>query len=204
MMVVEITTGILFGSMTLLADGMHMASHAAALCISAFAYIYARRHAHDQRYSFGTGKVDSLEGFAGSLLLAIFALAMAWEILGRLLHPVDIGFNQAILVAIIGLLVNGASVFILGHRHEHGHVKDREYDVESGHQRSPGSHQHHEPHGPEHQYHDHNLTAAYLHVLADALTSVLAITSAEGTSARMACLRSGGSNGQAVITSASS
>ena len=175
MMVVEIATGILFGSMALLADGMHMASHAAALSISAFAYIYARRHAHDQRYSFGTGKVNSLGGFTGALLLAIFALVMAWESLNRLLHPVDIGFNQALLVAIIGLLVNGASVFILGHRHEHGHVNDREHDVESDRQRTPESHQHHEPHGPEHQHHDHNLTAAYLHVLADALTSVLAI-----------------------------
>lgn len=160
MMVVEIVTGILFGSMALLADGLHMASHAAALSINAFAYIYARRHAHDTDFSFGTGKVNALGGFSGAVLLALFALLMAWESLDRLLHPVDIIFNQAILVAALGLVVNGVSVFILGvdnHHHDnqdHHHLDD-----------------HH--HGTHH--HDHNLRSAYLHVLADALTSVLAI-----------------------------
>ena len=167
MMVIEIATGILFGSMALLADGLHMASHAAALSISAFAYIYARRFAHDERYSFGTGKVNSLGGFTGALLLAIFALAMAWESLGRLLNPVEIAFNQAILVAFVGLLVNGASMLILGHQHEHSHTG------ECGHHED--DHEHHAHHGTEHHHHDHNLRAAYLHVLADALTSVLAI-----------------------------
>ena len=151
MMVVEIAGGIIFGSMALLADGLHMASHAAALGINAFAYIYARRHAHDARYSFGTGKVNALGGFTGAILLAIFALMMAWQSIQRLIDPIDIAFDQAIFVAVLGLIVNGASIFILGHhqqdRHDHGH-------------------KHH---------HDHNLSAAYLHVLADTLTSILAI-----------------------------
>lgn len=143
MMIIEITTGLVFGSMALLADGLHMASHAIALTINAFAYIYARRHAHDTRYSFGTGKVNALGGFAGALLLAIFALIMVWESVERFINPVEIAYNQAIMVAILGLIINGASVFILGHDH--------------------------------HDHHDHNLRAAYLHVLADALTSLLAI-----------------------------
>ena len=151
MMVVEIAAGILFGSMALLADGLHMASHAAALSINAFAYIYARRHAHDTHFSFGTGKVNALGGFSGAVLLALFALLMAWESFHRLLNPVDIIFNQAIVVAVLGLVVNGVSVFILG-------VGD-----------------HHHDHEDHHHHHDHNLKSAYLHVLADALTSILAI-----------------------------
>lgn len=153
MMAIEIVAGILFGSIALLADGLHMASHTIALAISVYAYVYARRHANDRGFSFGTGKVNALGGFTGAVLLAVFALMMAWESLERLFNPVEIAFNQAILVAILGLLVNGASVFILGEQHEHDH-----------------GHDHHH----EHQR-DHNRRAAYLHVLADALTSVLAI-----------------------------
>ena len=154
MMVVEITAGIVFGSMALLADGLHMASHAVALGINAFAYIYARRNAHNTKFSFGTGKVNALGGYSGAVLLVLFALLMAAESAGRFVFPVTIEFNQAIFVAVIGLAVNGASVFILGHRHE------------------PTAHEHH-PH--DHHHHDHNLRSAYLHVLADALTSLLAI-----------------------------
>lgn len=154
MMVVEIAAGVIFGSMALLADGLHMASHAAALTINAFAYVYARRHAHDMRFSFGTGKVNALGGFTGAVLLAIFALIMAWESFDRIIHPVPIAFDQAIVVAILGLIVNGVSVFILGHEHD--------------------EHEHHHDHHHTH-HHDHNLKAAYLHVLADALTSLLAI-----------------------------
>ena len=154
MMVVEIITGMLFGSMALLADGLHMASHAAALSINAFAYIYARRHAHDKRFSFGTGKVNALGGFSGAVLLAVFAVMMAVESVVRLVNPVAIAFNQAIYVAIIGLVVNGLSMLILGHK--------------------DGSH-HGNDHGHDHHHHDHNLRSAYLHVLADALTSFLAI-----------------------------
>ena len=149
MMVIEVAAGIAFGSMALLADGLHMASHAAALSINVFAYVYARRHARDTRYSFGTGKVNALGGFSGAVLLAIFALIMTWESINRMVHPVTIQFNQAIVVAIVGLVVNGASVFILGHQHEH--------------------------HDDADTHHDHNLRAAYFHVMADALTSLLAI-----------------------------
>ena len=155
MMVVEITAGILFGSMALLADGLHMSSHAAALSINAFAYVYARKNAHNPSFSFGTGKVNALGGFSGAILLAVFALLMAWESSNRLIEPVDIIFNQAILVAVIGLIVNGVSVFLLG-------VKGAEHEHDG-----VGEHQEHD--------HDHNLKSAYLHVLTDALTSVLAI-----------------------------
>ncbi len=151
-MVVEIVAGIVYGSMALLADGLHMASHTSALGITAFAYIYARRHALDRRYSFGTGKVNALAGFTGAILLAVFALIMAIESFRRLVAPVPIAFNEAILVSVVGLLVNGVSVFILGGGEHHHH----------------GDHHHHD-HG------DHSLRSAYLHVVADALTSLLAI-----------------------------
>ncbi len=151
-MAVEIAAGLVFGSMALLADGLHMASHAVALSVNAFAYVYARRHADDRRYSFGTGKINTLGGFSGAVLLAVFAFLMTWKSLGRLANPVEIIFNQAILVAVLGLLVNGLSIFILGAHESSDHADD----------------------APEH-HHDHNLRSAYLHVMADALTSVLAI-----------------------------
>lgn len=169
MMVVEIGAGIAFGSMALLADGLHMASHALALGIAAFAYVYARRHADDPRFSFGTGKVSALSGFTSALLLLGFAAVMAVESVQRLLAPVDIAFGQAILVAVIGLVVNGVSMFLLGgHGHHDGHDHSDHHDEEDGHGRAHHDHAHHH-HG------DHNLRAAYLHVLADALTSLLAI-----------------------------
>lgn len=159
-MVVEITAGSIYGSLALLADGVHMGSHAVALGIAAFAYIYARRHAHDQRFSFGTGKVNALGGFTGAVLLAAFALFIAVESIGRFIHPVTIVFDKAIAVAVIGLLVNGVSAWILGgDGHDHGHE----------HSHSHG--EHHE----SHHHDDHNRRAAYFHVLADALTSVMAI-----------------------------
>lgn len=170
MMVVEITSGIIFGSMALLADGLHMASHAAALAINVFAYVYARRHAHDAKYSFGTGKVNALGGFTGAVLLAVFALMMAWESVNRILQPVEIAFDQAIFVAVIGLIVNGASVLILGHRHNHHHDHDGQYNrIHDG-----NKYTNYEPRDQRHN-HDHNLRSAYLHVLADTLTSLLAI-----------------------------
>src|SRR6188472_3701152 len=110
MMVVEVAAGAAFGSMALLADGLHMASHAAALGINAFAYVYARRHAHDDSFSFGTGKINTLGGFTGAVLLAGFALLMVSESLQRLVSPVSIDFDHAILVAVLGLIVNGASM----------------------------------------------------------------------------------------------
>lgn len=154
MMAVEIFAGLIYGSMALLADGLHMASHTVALGITAFAYVYARHNAHNPAFSFGTGKVNALGGFAGAILLAVFALYMAFESIARLIHPVDIAFDQAIFVAVLGLIVNGVSVLILGgdgHTHAHGHAHDHHHD------------------------HDHSLRSAYLHVMADALTSVLAI-----------------------------
>ena len=163
-MILEITAGIVYGSMALLADGLHMASHASALAISLFAYIYARRNAHNDRFCFGTGKVNSLAGFTGAVLLAMFALAMVWESLHRMVEPVPIAFNQALVVAFLGLLVNSVSVVILngGHLRQNGH-HDEEVDGTTALQHHDGSE------------HDHNLRSAYLHVLADALTSLLAI-----------------------------
>ena len=124
MMVVELAAGVMFGSMALLADGLHMASHAVALGINAYAYAYARRHAHDASYSFGTGKVNTLGGFTGAVLLAAFAVLMASESVQRLVVPVPIAFDQAILVAVVGLVVNGVSMLILGHHHDadHDHI----------------------------------------------------------------------------------
>jgi len=168
MMFVEIAAGIVFGSMALLADGLHMASHAVALGINAYAYVYARRHAHDASFSFGTGKVNTLGGFTGAVLLAGFALLMASESIQRLVVPVAIAFDRAILVAVVGLLVNGLSMLILKHRHDDG----------SDHHHDDHDHDHDHDHGGSHEQgggHDHNLVSAYLHVLADALTSVLAI-----------------------------
>jgi len=152
-MIVEIAAGLAYGSMALLADGWHMGTHVAALAISVFAYRYARRHAHDARYTFGAGKVGVLGGFASAVALAVVALLMAIESVQRFFTPHAIQFNQAILVAGIGFLVNFVSALLLRDRHTHEHGRE-----------SAHSHQH-----------DHNLRAAYLHVVADALTSLLAI-----------------------------
>jgi cation diffusion facilitator family transporter len=160
-MVVEVVAGLAFGSMALLADGLHMASHATALGIAVLVYVYARRRAGDSRFAFGTGKVNALGGYTSALLLTGFALYMAVESAARFLAPVAIAFDQAILVAVVGLLVNGVSVAILGIRHN-GDGPDRRGD-------------HYDHHHGHHHTHDHNLRGAYLHVLADALTSVLAI-----------------------------
>ena len=148
MMVVEIAAGMIFGSMALLADGWHMGTHAVALGIAAAAYRFARLHADSPHFSFGTGKVGELGGFASAVVLAVIALLMAVESIGRLLAPQPIRFSEAIAVAAVGLAVNVASAFML---------KDHESE-------------HHEGH-----HHDHNLKAAYLHVLADALGSWIAL-----------------------------
>jgi cation diffusion facilitator family transporter len=161
-MVVEIAAGVAFGSMALLADGLHMASHATALGIAVFAYAYTRRFAADPRYCFGIGKVNALAGFTSAVLLALFAAGMVVESIERVIAPVNIAFNQALVVAVIGLLVNGVSVLILAVPHDHHH---HEHDHHHNHHR----HDHH--HGGS----DHNLHGAYLHVLADSLTSILAI-----------------------------
>jgi cation diffusion facilitator family transporter len=153
MMIVEIVGGTIYGSMALVADGWHMSTHAGALAIAAFAYRYARGHARDARFSFGTGKVGELAGYSSALILGVIALLIGYQSVTRLLSPVAIRFEEATLIAIIGLGVNLASAWLL---QEHDHEHEHEHD--SG-----------------HHHHDHNLRAAYLHVLADAMTSVLAI-----------------------------
>lgn len=168
-MVLEVMGGIFFGSMALLADGIHMGSHAMAVGISFFAYIYTRRHARDRRFSFGAGKVASLAGYTGALLLVLFALLMAGESVRRLVFPISIGFNGAILVAFLGLLVNGVCLLILGgggDKHGHGEEDHPHPHGGRGDAKTGAHHHHHE---------DHSLLSAYLHVLADLLTSVLAI-----------------------------
>ncbi|WP_447400842.1 CDF family Co(II)/Ni(II) efflux transporter DmeF [Vibrio harveyi] len=158
-MVVEIAAGTMFGSMALLADGWHMGTHAAAFCITLFAYRYAKQNAHNDRFSFGTGKVSVLGGFTSAIALGIVALMMMVESIHRLFNPESIQFNEAIMVAVIGLVVNLASMLLLQDHHHHGH-----------------DHHDHHSHDHEHEHHhDHNLTAAYFHVLADTLTSLLAI-----------------------------
>ena len=149
MMIAEIAAGSLFNSMALLADGWHMSTHAGALGIAAFAYSFARKHADDPRFAFGTGKVGALGGFTSAVILGIVALLMVWESAGRLGSAQTIAFDEALWVAVVGLAVNLVSAAILGgHDHDHEH---------------------------SHAHHDHNLRAAYVHVVADAFTYVLAI-----------------------------
>ena len=162
MMVVEITGGTLFGSLALVVDGWHMSTHAAALTISATAYNYARRHATNPRFAFGTGKLGDLAGYTSAVVLGMIALLIAYESVQRLLHPVSIAYGEAIAIAALGLAVNLASAWLLhddDHHHHHGHDHDPNDD--------------HDHHG---HVKDLNLRAAYVHVLADAVTSVLAIT----------------------------
>lgn len=155
-MVIEIVAGVAFGSMALLADGWHMGTHVAAFLITLFAYSYSRKNANNPDFTFGPGKINVLGGFASAVALAVVALIMAVESVGRFFSPVEIHYGQSILVAVVGLVVNVVSAFLLhgshGHDHHHGHS-----------------------HGHENHHEDHNLKAAYFHVLADALTSVLAI-----------------------------
>lgn len=164
MMAGEIVAGTVFNSMSLLADGWHMATHAGALAISGFAYVYARRHAGDARYTFGTGKVGDLAAYTSALILLGVAFVIAWDSAARLTNPVPIAFSEAIAVAVLGLGVNVVSAALLarneGHEHTHGHEHAHIHEKEHA----------HAGHG-----HDRNLRAAYMHVLADALTSVLAI-----------------------------
>ena len=148
-MVVEIVAGIAFGSMALLADGLHMASHTVALGLALFAYIYCRRHAGDPRFAFGTGKVNSLGGYTSALLLAGFAVYMVVESVSRLVTPVPIVFDAAIAVAVIGLIVNGVSVLILDVRH-----REPEHDTDA-HRHGPASHAHDYGHGHSHDGHGH-------------------------------------------------
>ncbi len=169
MMVGEIVGGTVFGSLALVADGWHMSTHAAALTISALAYSYARRHLHDDRFAFGTGKLGDLASFASAIILGMIALLIGYESVQRLMNPVAIWYDEAIAIAVLGLGVNLASAWLLrddhGHDHHHHHHGHADHDGYHGHEHD---HEHHHDR-------DLNLRAAYIHVLADALTSVLAI-----------------------------
>lgn len=163
MMIGEIVAGLLFNSMALLADGFHMATHAGALTVAAIAYLLARRYASERRFTFGTGKIGDLAGFASALVLGLVALGIAIESLVRFVNPQPVAFFEATLIAVLGLLVNLLSAALLGpdhHHHDHAH-------------------DHHDHESADHDR-DNNLRSAYVHVLADALTSVLAIAALLG------------------------
>src|SRR5579863_1719824 len=195
MMVVEISAGWIFKSMALLADGWHMSSHAIALGLSAAAYTLARRLRRDERFAFGTWKIEILGGYTSAILLVGVVIYMAYESAARLMHPAPIAFNEAIGIACLGLLVNLCSAWLLagasgaGHGHSHvagpgaGHDHDHAGEHRHAHQQV-----HREPavHGPGHgntdhaHHHDLNLRSAFIHVAADAATSVLAIGALTG------------------------
>jgi cation diffusion facilitator family transporter len=170
MMVAEIVGGLLFGSIALVADGLHMSTHASALLLAALAYRYARRHADDPRFSFGTGKLGDLAGFSSAIVLAMIAVLIGYEAVSRLIAPVPISFNEAIPIAVLGLIVNVVSALLLsgGGGHDHGHSHDHAH-----------GHSHDHAHGDAHAHgkahRDNNMRAAIIHVLADAVVSVLVI-----------------------------
>jgi cation diffusion facilitator family transporter len=177
MMAVEIVGGLLFGSIALVADGLHMSTHASALLLAALAYRYARRYANDERFSFGTGKLGDLAGFTSAIVLAMIAILIGYEAIARFIWPVAINFNEAIPIAGLGLLVNVASVLLLnggarGHEHEHGHAHAHSHADGHGHDWS--DHADHE-HAGAHAHRDNNMRAAIVHVLADAAVSLLVI-----------------------------
>ena len=168
MMVAEIVGGILFGSIALVADGLHMSTHASALLLAALAYSYARRHAEDARFSFGTGKLGDLAGFTSAIVLAMIALLIGYEAVLRFIWPVPISFDEAIPIACLGLAVNVASVLLLGgggHQHAHDHHAHAH----------GGEHEHAHEHAHAAAHRDNNMRAAVIHVLADAAVSVLVI-----------------------------
>jgi cation diffusion facilitator family transporter len=170
MMIAEIVGGLLFGSIALIADGLHMSTHASALLLAALAYSYARRHAEDDRFSFGTGKLGDLAGFTSAIVLAMIALLIGYEAATRLIWPVPIDFNQAIPIAVLGLVVNIVSAILLGggnrqHGHEHGH-----HHAHAGHDDHRGH-----VHAGRAAHRDNNLRAAVVHVFADAAVSILVI-----------------------------
>jgi cation diffusion facilitator family transporter len=166
MMIAEIVGGMLFGSLALVADGLHMSTHAGALLLAALAYTYARKYANDRNFTFGTGKFGDLAGYSSAIVLAMIALLIGYEAISRLLNPVPISFREAIPIAALGLLVNVVSAWLLsgGRRHDHGH----DHSHGDGH-----SHDHEAMHGKHHR--DNNMRAAIVHVTADAAVSVLVI-----------------------------
>lgn len=180
MMFAEIVCGLKFHSMALFADGLHMGTHVTAFLITVIAYFFARRHAADARFSFGTGKFGVLGAFTSAIILGGVGIVMAVESVSRLIHPLPIQFDQAILVACLGLAVNTVSALILkDHHHHHGHSDHDHHDHSHDHSHDHHhDHDHKDGHGHRHHYHhghDLNLRSAYIHVIADAFTSLLAI-----------------------------
>ncbi|HDR8906645.1 TPA: CDF family Co(II)/Ni(II) efflux transporter DmeF [Burkholderia multivorans] len=174
MMVAEIVGGSLFGSLALVADGLHMSTHAGAMLIAALAYTYARRHARDPRFVFGTGKLGDLAGFTSAIVLAMIALLIGYEAVVRLLAPVPIRFGEAIPIAVVGLIVNIVSAWLLSgdHHHGHDHHGHHHHDHDHDHEREHA----HDAHTPSvAATRDHNLRSAYIHVIADAAVSLLTI-----------------------------
>ena len=177
MMVVEIVGGLIFGSIALVADGLHMSTHASALLLAALAYSYARRHANDARFSFGTGKLGDLAGFSSAIVLAMIAVLIGYESATRLIWPVPIHFNEAIPIAVLGLIVNVVSALLLsgGRPHAHGDGHSHAH-ADHDHRQDHAYHHAHDHHHAHHAAHrDNNMRAAVVHVLADAAVSVLVI-----------------------------
>jgi cation diffusion facilitator family transporter len=178
MMVVEIVGGTVFGSIALVADGWHMGTHVAALAIAGLAYLFARRHMNDARFTLGTGKFGELAAFASAIILGMIALGIGYESVLRLLHPVAIHFREAVPIAALGLCVNLVSAWLLRESHDHAHGHADGYAAQHDHDHRDGDdHDHHAGHDLAQMGHhqDSNYRAAYVHVLADALTSVLTI-----------------------------
>src|SRR6266481_5859707 len=186
MMIAEIVGGALFGSLALIADGLHMSTHAGALLLAALAYSYARKYANDRNFTFGTGKFGDLAGYSSAIVLAMMALLIGYEAVSRLFNPVPISFNEAIPIAVLGLVVNVASAWLLSgghHGHSHGHSHDHDHDHGEKPARIDSStgaldveleeHDHEAAHGAH--YRDNNMRAAVIHVMADAAISVLVI-----------------------------
>ena len=180
MMIAEIVGGALFGSLALIADGLHMSTHAGALLLAALAYTFARKYAADPNFTFGTGKFGDLAGYSSAIVLAMIALLIAYEAVSRFLAPVPISFNEAIPIAALGLLVNIASAWLLagghhhGHSHDHGHSQDHSHDHDHGHEHGQ-EHEDEHDHGDDAHHRDNNMRAAVVHVMADAAVSVLVI-----------------------------
>src|SRR3984885_7654808 len=175
MMVAEIVGGALFGSLALIADGLHMSTHAGALLLAALAYTFARKYASAPNFTFGTGKFGDLAGYSSAIVLAMIALLIGYEAVLRFLNPVPIAFNQAIPIAAFGLLVNIASAWLLagGPHHDHGHSHGHSHD--HGHEHEDHDHDHDHDHAHERHHRDNNMRAAVIHVAADAAVSVLVI-----------------------------
>ncbi|HEX5231959.1 MAG TPA: CDF family Co(II)/Ni(II) efflux transporter DmeF [Bradyrhizobium sp.] len=172
MMIAEIIGGALFGSLALIADGLHMSTHAGALLLAALAYTFARKYANDRSFSFGTGKFGDLAGYSSAIVLAMIALLIGYEAISRLLHPIPISFKEAIPIAVLGLVVNVVSAWLLsgGHDHSHGHHHSHDVGEETHHIED-----HDHPHGHGAHHRDNNMRAAVIHVMADAAVSVLVI-----------------------------